>query len=74
MSQKMNQYGVWVKEQNPDESYWMLYDSLEDAVSENGDGTEVFLLVAKKLGKYERKVSIIQTKEKRAKKTKRGKA
>lgn len=67
---KKIQYGVWeVDSSDSDASYWMLYDSLEDAVSEKGDGTQVYKAEFKPLGVYKREVSLVKVpKSKGAKK------
>lgn len=51
--QKNKVYLVW---QEPDiegeNGYWNQYDSISDAVRENGDGSEVYVSTPKRLGKY----------------------
>jgi hypothetical protein len=65
------QYGVWETDANDaDGSYWMLYDTLEDAVSENGDGTVVYKLEAHLVGTFKRSV-VVQRIPKRKSKAKR---
>lgn len=63
----VKQYAVWQK--NEQEPYWNYYDTLEDAVSENGDGCEVFVFEGRLLGKFKRKVELVKIKR-RKKRTK----
>lgn len=59
---KLKQYAVW---QEKDE-YFHYYDTLYEAVSENGDGeggTEVFEVTLKSIGKYELKHSVRKVKK-----------
>src|SRR5688572_25854860 len=60
MNRNLKQYGVWVEETQPCDSYWQFFDTIEGAIDCNGDGTEVFLFVGKKLGKYKRKTEIVK--------------
>lgn len=49
---------VWQREEEHGCSYWNQYPTLEDAVSENGDGTEVWVAEPRRLGSYRRSVEI----------------
>lgn len=66
MNPTMKQYAFWVTEE--DYGYWMLYDSLEDAVRE-AKGEDIFEFNAKRLGKYKTKVVIIKDKSTKKKST-----
>ena len=54
-------------EEEPDSPYWEMYDSVEDAVSANGDGTEVYVAEPKFLGKFKRKVELVKIKQRKRK-------
>lgn len=58
-------YLVWVQE--ADGGFWNQYESVEDAVSDQGEGTEVYSCVPQFLGCYERKVLLIKSKKKNKK-------
>lgn len=60
------QFLVWSEEgaDEPGDGWWQMYDSLEDAVSENGDGTEVWTMLPTKLGTYKREVSMVKVRKK----------
>lgn len=72
----MTQFAVWTTEQvDAEASYWMLYDTLEDAVSDNGDGTEVYKFEATLVGTFRRAVKIERVRQlKRKRQTKRKRA
>jgi hypothetical protein len=57
-----DQFGAWKKPENGDSGYWMLYDSLEDAVSSEGDGCEIYRFTPKFIGRYKRKAEIVKIK------------
>jgi len=59
---KVKQYMLWMEEGADDASYWQMYDSLEDAVSEGGDGCHVYLCEPKYIGRYKRKAEIVKIK------------
>lgn len=48
-----------------DDEYWQYYDTISDAVSDNGDGTEVFEAPLKSIGHYKNmnKVKKLTTKQ-----------
>lgn len=68
MKKKINEkeqplYLVWYVEPNePEIKYFTQYNSIEDAVSEHGDGCEVYVAYPKRLGKFKRKVEMIKIK------------
>lgn len=69
---KKIQYGVWTKEGvSADEEYWLLFDTIEDAVSCEGDGCEVYRLEAKFVGRFKRAVKIAKIKKRKRKKSRR---
>ena len=51
------QWAVWNTES--DVPYWDLYDSLQDAVSSNVEGTEIYEGKFRKLGKFILKTEIV---------------
>lgn len=61
---KTKQFGVWTEDKNGEEvyGYWVLFDSIEDAVNEFAD-VPIYELSAKFLGFYKRKVSLIKSKK-----------
>lgn len=67
---KVKQYGVWVEEilndknEVDDGGYWLMYDTLEDAVSDNGK-TDVYRLTAKRLGQYRRAIKMVKIKKRK---------
>ena len=67
MKKKLSQYGYWETETSGDEEsgYWMMFDTLEDAVSSGGDGIQVYRLDATSLGKYRRRVELEKVKKKK---------
>lgn len=67
MKEKLTQYGVWRVDNPEDGGYWMMFDTIEDAVSGGGDGTRVYKLEAASLGRFRRKVEIVKEKKKRRK-------
>jgi hypothetical protein len=63
------QYGVWEVDSGADPmGYWMLYDTVEDAVSDKGDGTRVYKLEAKSIGQFKRAVTLEKVKRPKRKK------
>ncbi len=56
-----------VIDESSDEPFWKSYDSVEDAVSDNGDGTEVWVTEPRFLGKFKRKVEMVKIKRRRRK-------
>ena len=68
---KLVQYGVWVTDPHDAEAtYWNLYDSLEDAVSDHGDGTTVHRLEATLVGTFKRAVKVERVRTVKRKKRK----
>ncbi len=65
MKPKLEQFGVWeVDGAGTDQyGYWKQYDNLEDAVSENGDGTRVYKIQAKSVGTFRRSVVMERVKK-----------
>lgn len=61
------QYGVWQEPSATDTGYWSMYESIEDAVSAEGDGTEVYKFDGVRLGKFKRSYSLQKIKKKKAK-------
>jgi hypothetical protein len=60
---KMKLFFVWDdSSSNEIDHFWMHYDSLEDAVSDRGDGCEVFTAELKRLGHFKRKAEIVKIK------------
>lgn len=57
---------VWMD--GEDEQYYNQYSSLEDAVSSEGDGVEVFTATPVSLGKFERSVKIVKSKKQKGSK------
>lgn len=55
---------VWQSGEN--EQFWNQYDSLENAVLSEGDGTEVFEATVKSLGVYERSVKFVKSKKEKS--------
>lgn len=53
---------------DPDNRYWNQFETLEDAVSEGGDGTEVYYAEPKLLGKFKRKAEIVKIKSRKKRK------
>jgi hypothetical protein len=65
---RMKQYAIWSADTNDhDAGYWNLFDSIEDAVSEGGDGTEVFVIEPRRLGKFKRKVEMVKIPQRKRK-------
>jgi hypothetical protein len=64
---KLKQFGYWNQEDSelPQDGFWMIFNTIEDAVSEGGDGVEIFAIKATSLGMFERKVSIVNKKTKK---------
>ncbi len=62
------QFAYWHTE--PEGGYWCLFDTLEDAVNEGGEGTEIYALEPTRLGAFKRKVELvkIKTRKRRTKK------
>lgn len=58
------QYGIWKKEQDGSE-FWLFFDSVEDAVSAEGDGTEVYKFEGKFLGRFKRSVTLQKIKKRK---------
>ncbi len=60
------QYGVWVEDGTDEDpcNYWILFDSIEDAVSDQGDGVEVYRLDAVYAGTFKRSVKMQKIKKK----------
>lgn len=56
---KRIQFGVLQSDEN-----WRLFDSLEEAVKEEGDGVEVFKFEPISLGKFRRAVVPVKEKDK----------
>lgn len=67
---KNKQYCYWNTEhgEDGDDGFWMLFDRLEDAVSEGGDGIEIYEVTPKFLGSFKRKVSLVKSNAKGKKK------
>lgn len=63
----LKQYAVWESD-NHEDSYWLYYDSIEDAVSQQGDGCDVYVFEGKLVGKFKRKVEMVKMKRKAKKK------
>lgn len=63
----LKQFAVWDASQG-DDSYWLYFDSLEDAVNEGGDGGEVFVFQGRSLGKFKRKVELVKVKRRKKRK------
>lgn len=61
MDQPKKLYLVW--KDGEDEQYYNQYFSLEDAVSEEGDGVEVLQAKLTPIGAYKRSVRIVKTKK-----------
>lgn len=57
-------YLVWQE----NDQFFNQYDTLEDAVSDNGDNTEVYIADIRKLGVFNRQVSVVKVKKKKGKK------
>lgn len=57
------QYGYWMEE----DQEWYIYDTIEEVLSEYGDGVEVFEFSGKSMGSLQRKTTIVKvsTKKKR---------
>lgn len=51
-------YLVW--NDDVDEQFWSLYDSIADAISDKGNGCEVFLAKPKRLGNFKSVNKIIK--------------
>lgn len=66
------QYAYWeIDEAEPKLGYWMLFDSLEDAVSTKEDsGVEIFKLTPTYLGKFKRSVEVVRVPKNKHKKKK----
>lgn len=64
MKPQMKQYGVWRVEENEDAGFWLMFDSIEDAVSSEGP-SEVFELSSKSLGQFEVKAIVRKLKVKK---------
>ena len=60
---KKVQYGIW----NSEEGFWILFDTIEDAVSAEGT-SDVYRLEAKLLGRFARAVKTIRIKRRKKKK------
>lgn len=66
---KKLQYGIWKCENKDKESqYWLLFDSIEDAVSSEGDGSVVYKLEASYVGRFRRAVTLEKVKKHKKKK------
>lgn len=66
---KKIQYGVWNEEET--DGYWQLFNTIEDAVSFEGDGCEVYRLEAKFIGRFKRAVKIAKIKKRKRKKSRK---
>lgn len=67
MEPTLKQYGVWKEEPNsPDLPYWMLFDSIEDAVSSEGE-SEVYEFTAKPIGTYKAKSVLVKSRKSKKK-------
>lgn len=66
------QFAFWQTDpDDPGASFWMLFEALEDAVSEGGDGVDIYRLVPNKIGRFKRAVSLVRVRaSKKAKKRK----
>jgi hypothetical protein len=67
---KKVQYAVWDEEgSEEDGGYWLLYDTLEDAVSSHSDliSVEVFRMEAKSIGRYKKAVKMVRLKKRKKK-------
>lgn len=42
------------------EKYWNQYETLEDAVSDKGDGVDVYVAEPRFLGRYKRSVNVLK--------------
>jgi hypothetical protein len=67
MKPKSVQYGVML-DVDGDVGYWSLYETVEDAVSDQGDGTEVYRAEFKPIGRFKRAVKIQRIKKRKKKK------
>lgn len=75
MAKKKNDkiFLVWAEPERDtlDDAYWEQYETLEDAVSANGDDTEVWAAYPTRLGKFKRKTEIVKEVKKRKKSKRR---
>lgn len=65
MRKPLVQYCVWQSQDADQSGYWMFYDTIENAVDENGDGAHVYKFTGRSLGKFQKEVSFIKIKEKK---------
>lgn len=73
MKKKQKLYLVWNEPGSTDETgYYDQYASIEDAVSDHGDGTEVFAAEPHLIGRFRRKVAVMKIKARKKIKKKRG--
>lgn len=60
---KLIQYAVWDEPENGDPSYWLLHDSLSDAVGEYPQ--EIYRLKATRLGVFKKAQKVIRVKKRK---------
>lgn len=69
MKKEAKVYLVWQEDPNDETTrYWNQYATLEDAVSENGDGCEVYLAEPKFIGRFKSKAEIVKIKRRKRRK------
>lgn len=56
------QYGFWHTEDEC--SYWMFFDTLVDAVSDAGQGVQIYEFTGKPIGTYSIKTVLVKSKKK----------
>lgn len=64
---KTKLYFIWEEDPNDEQAggYWCSFQSLEDAVSQGGDGVEVFTAELRRLGRFRRKAEIVKIKSRK---------
>lgn len=57
----MTQYFVWDESSDdPEDHNWDIYDSMECAVNDKGEGVEIFEAKLKSIGKWKKKTTIVK--------------
>lgn len=60
---KQELFLVWETKRGTEDGYFLQYDSLEKAVSNHGDGIEIYHAVPKLLGTYTTTVRLVKNKK-----------